>query len=46
MGAKGNVKQFWPLPTDFDNLNEITPEYIERRNEIGLEFAKRIGFLN
>ena len=46
MGEKGSVKKFWPLPTDYDGQKEITPEYIAKRNEIGMEIAKRIGFLN
>jgi hypothetical protein len=46
MGEKGDVRQFWPLPTDYDNSKQITPEYIEQRNKIGMEIAKRLGFLN
>ena len=45
MGEKGNVKKFWPIPTDYDTDSTITPEEIEKRNKIGLEFAKKVGFI-
>ena len=46
MGEKGDVRKFWPLATDYDGQRQITPEYIEHRNKIGMEIAKRLGFLN
>lgn len=46
MGEKGNVKNFWPLPTDSDNEPKYTREYLDKRNAAGLEFARKIGFFN
>lgn len=43
MGSKGDVKNFWPLPTDNDVVSKYTKEYLEERNKIGLEFAQKIG---
>lgn len=46
MGEKGNVKKFWPIPTDYDKTDStITPDEIKKRNEVGLEFAKKVGFI-
>jgi hypothetical protein len=44
MGEKGNVKNFWPLPTDEDSKSKYTREYLDKRNKEGLEFARKIGF--
>lgn len=44
MGEKGNVKTFWPLPTDSDNKPKYTKEYLDKRNAAALEYAKQIGF--
>jgi hypothetical protein len=46
MGEKGNVKTFWPLPTDHDNETKFSREYLDKRNAAALEFAKKIGFFN
>ena len=43
MGEKGNVKSFWPLPTDYDGEKIVTKEYIENRNKAAMEFAKKVG---
>lgn len=49
-GAKGNVKQYWPLPTDWDAFylrqKKMTPEYLERRKAHSLEMAKKFGLLD
>lgn len=42
-GAKGDVKTFWPLPTDYDGAKAVTKEYIENRNKAAMEFAKKMG---
>lgn len=44
MGEKGNVKKFWQLPTDYDNAQQRTKEYLDKRNAAALEYAKKIGF--
>lgn len=43
MGAKGDVRTFWPLPTDYDGEKIVTKEYIENRNKAAMEFAKKMG---
>lgn len=42
-GAKGDVKSFWPLPTDYDGAKAVSKEYLESRNKAAIEFAKKMG---
>ena len=42
MGEKGNVKSFWPLPTDSLN-NGVTKEYLDKRNANALKLAEKLG---
>ena len=44
MGEKGNIKQIWPLPTDYDN--QVTKEYIDDRNKYAIELGKKLGIIN
>ena len=43
MGEKGDVKKFWPLPTDFGLT--VTKEYLEKRNADALQIAKSLGLI-
>lgn len=43
MGAKGDIKSFWPIPTDYDMDKPVTKEYLESRNKAAIEFAKKMG---
>ena len=43
MGEKGDVKKFWPLPTDFGTV--VTKEYLEKRNADALQIAKSLGLI-
>lgn len=44
MGEKGNVKTFWPLPTDYENVKKYSKEYLEERNKWALDYAIKTGF--
>lgn len=44
MGEKGNVKSFWPLPTD-NAGGGVTREYLDKRNADALKIAERLGIL-
>lgn len=44
MGEKGDVRNFWPLPTDYDKgQTKYTAEYIEERNKNARELAQKLG---
>lgn len=43
MGTKGDVKNYWTLPTDYDGVKTVTKEYLENRNKAAIEFAKKVG---
>jgi hypothetical protein len=43
MGEKGDVKKFWPLPTD--GLGAVTKEYLDKRNADAIEIAKQLGIM-
>ena len=40
-GEKGNVKTFWPLPTDYEQ--QVTKEYIDKRNADAMIIAENLG---
>ena len=42
-GYKGDARNLWKLPTDYDNNTKYTPEYLKERNEIALKLADKLG---